>query len=96
MSAIFFGGRRPSGVPLIYQAISWEHGVFMGEEITNIATYSCIRDFIERNGTDKRKKISSFHDQRILPSLGTESTYCTVKMIFHSLHWLYFNYVYQS
>jgi len=30
IAAILFGGRRPSGVPLVYQAISWEHGVFMG------------------------------------------------------------------
>ena len=30
ISAILFGGRRPKGVPLVYQAVSWEHAVFMG------------------------------------------------------------------
>jgi len=38
VSAVFFGGRRPSGVPLIYQAISWEHGVFMGAAVKSEAT----------------------------------------------------------
>ena len=34
VSAILFGGRRPSGVPLVYQAVSWEHGVFIGNAFT--------------------------------------------------------------
>lgn len=38
VSAILFGGRRPSGVPLVYQAISWEHGVFMGASVKSEAT----------------------------------------------------------
>eukprot|EP00088_Acartia_fossae_P058966 TRINITY_DN6949_c1_g1_i1.p1 TRINITY_DN6949_c1_g1~~TRINITY_DN6949_c1_g1_i1.p1 ORF type:complete len:629 (-),score=140.86 TRINITY_DN6949_c1_g1_i1:225-2111(-) len=38
VSAIFFGGRRPSGVPLVYQSISWEHGVFMGAAVKSEAT----------------------------------------------------------
>jgi phosphoenolpyruvate carboxykinase (GTP) len=30
ISAILFGGRRPGVIPLVNQAFSWEHGVFLG------------------------------------------------------------------
>lgn len=30
ISAILFGGRRPTTIPLVFQALSWRHGVFLG------------------------------------------------------------------
>lgn len=38
IDAILFGGRRPHGVPLIYQAMNWEHGVFIGGAMRSEAT----------------------------------------------------------
>ncbi|KAL3112231.1 hypothetical protein niasHT_017004 [Heterodera trifolii] len=30
IDAIIFGGRRPQGVPLVFESFSWEHGIFTG------------------------------------------------------------------
>jgi len=38
ISAILFGGRRPEGVPLIYEAFDWKHGVMVGAAMRSEAT----------------------------------------------------------
>lgn len=38
ISAILFGGRRPSVVPLVHQAFSWEHGTFLGSIVASEMT----------------------------------------------------------
>ncbi|GAA3442249.1 phosphoenolpyruvate carboxykinase (GTP) [Planomonospora venezuelensis] len=38
ISAILFGGRRASAVPLVTEALSWNHGVFIGSNIASEKT----------------------------------------------------------
>jgi phosphoenolpyruvate carboxykinase (GTP) len=42
ISAILFGGRRPSTIPLVHQARSWNHGVFLGSIVGSEVTAAAI------------------------------------------------------
>jgi len=38
IEGIIFGGRRPAGVPLVYESFNWQHGVFVGASMRSEAT----------------------------------------------------------
>lgn len=38
ISAIIFGGRRPEGIPLVYESFDWQHGVFVGASMRSEST----------------------------------------------------------
>lgn len=38
IDAIIFGGRRPAGVPLVYESLNWKHGVFVGSAMRSETT----------------------------------------------------------
>ncbi|MFB3905824.1 MAG: phosphoenolpyruvate carboxykinase (GTP) [Acidobacteriota bacterium] len=42
LSAILFGGRRPGTIPLVNEAFSWEHGVFLGSSAGSETTTAAL------------------------------------------------------
>ena len=42
ISAILFGGRRPSTIPLVHQSFDWNHGVFLGSIVGSEITAAAI------------------------------------------------------
>ena len=52
IDAILFGGRRPEGVPLVYESFDWAHGVFLGASMRSEATAAA-----EHKGKHTRKRL---------------------------------------
>ncbi len=46
ISAILFGGRRPTTIPLVYQSFNFNHGIFMGSNMGSEITCAIISDQI--------------------------------------------------
>jgi len=46
VSAILVGGRRPTTIPLVHEALSWSHGVFMGSMMGSEITAATISNQI--------------------------------------------------
>ena len=60
IDAILFGGRRPSTIPLVNEAKSWTHGVFMGSAAGSEVTAAVISDQIGKVRRDPMAMLPFF------------------------------------
>ena len=85
ISAILFGGRRPQGVPLVFQSFNWQHGVFIASSMSSEATSAAEHKgkVVMRDPFAMRPFFGYNFGKYLEHWLGMEKKGCKMPKIFH-------------